>query len=187
MEFVEKTEITSLILRARDGDEAAFESLVASYRPMIDGAIRRFSLDVNDAFSEACMGFYRAVVSYDIEQSDVTFGLYAKICVDRCIIDHLRREGRDVSPRVDDGIDVDDIAVSGGIHSVLEYRERMAQLLSVASEELSELELRVYRLWMLGYKTADIAGILSLSAKSVDNAKNRMLNKLRKRLSGGID
>ena len=149
---------------------------------MINGVIHHFSLNADEAFSEACIGFYRAVMSYDLEQSKVTFGLYAKICTERCVIDMLRREGRDVSSYIDDGIDVDSIAVSGGIQSMLENREQMAYFLSIAREELSDFEFEVYRLWMVGYKTADIVEMLSSNAKSVDNAKNRMLTKLRKRL-----
>ncbi len=182
MEFKEKTEIVPLIMECRAGNDSAFEELVALYRPMITGVIYRFSLSEYEAFSEACIGFYRAVMSYDLEQSKVTFGLYARICTERCVIDMLRREGQDVSRYIDDGIDVDSIAVSGGIQSMLENREQMAYFLSVAREELSDFEFEVYRLWMVGYKTADMAELLSSNAKSVDNAKNRMLTKLRRRL-----
>ena len=183
MEANDNVNIASLIERSRGGDERAFEELVALYRSMIDGVIRRFSLDVDESFSEACMGFYRAVTTYSLEQSGVTFGLYAKICVERRIIDMLRKNGRDVSERVDDGVDVDSIAVPGGIQSMLEHREQTAYFLKVAKSALSDFEYEVYRLWMLGYKTADIAEEMDTTAKAVDNAKNRMMKKLRERLN----
>ena len=172
-----------LISAARSGDESAFEALLNEYKPMIDGIIRRFSFDLRDAFSEASMAFLRAVSSYDIQQSDVTFGLYAKICVERSLIDFQRREGRVASHFVDNRVDVDRIAVSGGVQAMLEHREQTAYFLSVARQELSDLEFDVYRHWMLGYKTADIASTLGVTAKAVDNAKNRMWAKLRHRLS----
>ena len=187
MDFKEKEEIVPLILRTREGDNEAFEQLVALYRPMIDGVIRRFFLNVDETFSEACMGFYRAVHSYTLGQSGVTFGLYAKICVERCVIDMLRRESRGAADRVDDGVDVDKIAVAGDIQSMLEHREQMARFLHVAREVLSDFEYDVYRLWMLGYKTADIAAELASAPKSVDNAKNRMLAKLRRRFASEIE
>ena len=183
MIFSENDNTESLILRYRDGDEDAFEELVHMYRPMIDGVIKRFSLDVDETFSEACMGFYRAVSTYTLGQENVTFGLYAKICIERCLIDLIRKDGRDVSGRVDDGIDVDTIAVSDGIQSMLEHREQMTNFLKVAKNILSDFEYDVYRYWMLGYKTADIADAMGTTAKSVDNAKNRMLKKLRDSLS----
>jgi DNA-binding CsgD family transcriptional regulator len=79
--------------------------------------------------------------------------------------------------------DVDSIAVPGGVQFMLEHRERSAHFLSVAKRVLSELEFDVYRYWMLGYKTSEIASALGASAKTVDNAKNRMWKKLRSHLT----
>ena len=183
MFFSENDKTESLILRSREGDEDAFEELVGMYRPMIDSVVKSFSLDVSESFSEACMGFYRAVSTYAVGQGKVTFGLYAKICIERCLIDLVRKDGRDVSSHIDDGIDVDNIAVSGGIQSMLEHREQMAHFLKVARNSLSDFEYDVYRYWMLGYKTSDIADMMGTTAKSIDNAKNRMLKKLRDRLN----
>ena len=183
MERNDNKAINDLIAKAKAGDQAAFEELLGVYKPMIDSIIRRFSLDVRDAFSEACMCFYRAVSSYELGQSEVTFGLYAKICVERCLIDMHRREDKVAFRYVDDEIDVDSIAVSGGIQAMLENREQTAYYLSVARETLSNFEFDVYRYWMLGYKTSDIASALGKTAKTVDNAKNRMWAKLRERLS----
>ena len=183
MELNANNPLAELIALAKAGDNSAFEALINEYKPMIDSVIRRFSFDERDAFSEACMGFYRAVSSYELGQSDVTFGLYAKICVERCLIDLARREGRSTSHYVDGEVDVDRIAVPGGIQAMLEHREQTAYYLSVAKEVLSDFEFDVYRQWMLGYKTSDIASSLGVSRKVVDNAKNRMWTKLRRRLT----
>ena len=183
MEINDKLIQRELIIAVKSGDESAFEKLVELYRPMMDSLIRGFSFDVRDAFSEACMSFYRAVSSYDLDQDNVTFGLYAKICVERCLIDLQKSEGRSLAHLVDNNVDVDEIAVSGGIQTMLEHREQTAHFLSIAKETLSDFEYDVYRHWMLGYKTSDIASILEVTAKAVDNAKNRMWKKLRERLS----
>lgn len=183
MDIKDKRPLAELITSAKDGDDRAFEELVNDYKPMIDAVIRRFSLDPRDAFSEACMGFFRAVSSYELEKSEVTFGLYAKICVERAVIDMQRREARGALRLVDGEVDVDKIAVSGGMQSMLEHREQTAYFLSVAKETLSDFEFEVYRRWMIGYKTSEIASDLGVTAKAVDNAKNRMWSKLRKRLS----
>ena len=175
--------LTALIASAKSGDESAFEELVNLYKPMIEGLIRRFSLDLRDAFSEACMSFYRAVSSYELGQSKVTFGLYAKICIERCLIDIQRSEGNGALRYVDNEVDVDKIAVSDGVQAMLEHREQTAYFLAVAKATLSDFEFDVYRHWMLGYKTSDIASMLRVTAKAVDNAKNRMWKKLRERLS----
>ncbi len=183
MDFCRADRTRELLLDAKAGDETAFEQLVSAYRPMLDSVVGRYKIDQAEGFSEALYGFYRAVSSYKLDSENVTFGLYAKICVERCIIDLLRKKGRDVSLYIDADIDVDQIAVSDGVQAMLEHREQMSMFLRIARETLSDFEYSVYRLWMLGYRTADIAASLSATAKSVDNAKNRMLAKLRARLS----
>ena len=183
MEINKDMELKELITAVRTGDETAFERLVEIYRPMIDSLIRSFSFDFRDAYSEACVSLHRAALTYDLEQDGVTFGLYAKICVERCLIDLRDKEARAITRFVDGDVDVDQIAVSGGIQAMLEHREQTAYFLSVAKEVLSDFEYDVYRYWMLGYKSADIASILEVTAKAVDNAKNRMWKKLRERLS----
>ena len=182
MELNANKSVAELIAAVRSGDDGAFEKLVEEYKPMIDSLVRRLSFDSRDAFSEACIGFYRAVSSYELEQSDVTFGLYAKICVERSLIDLRRREDKRAH-LVDGDVDVDKIAVSGSVQAMLEHREQTAYFMSVAKAVLSDFELDVYRHWMLGYKTSEIASILGVTAKTVDNAKNRMWTKLRSRLT----
>ena len=94
-----------------------------------------------------------------------------------------RREDRGASHLVDGEVDVEKIAVSGGMQSMLEHREQTAYFLSVARDTLSLFEFEVYRRWMIGYKTSEIASELGVTAKAVDNAKNRMWSKLRRCLS----
>ena len=183
MKRAENDKIISLILAYRNGDEEAFEELFNSYSAMIEGAIRYRGLDVDEYFSEVCIGFLSAVDEYNVNDEAVTFGLFAKICIERRIIDILRKRGNDSNIRIDRDVDVDDIAVSGGIQSMLEHREQSAYFMKVAKDELSDFEYRVFHYWMLGYKTADIAGILDSNAKSVDNAKTRMMAKLKRRLT----
>ena len=175
-------ELMELIAAVRGGSDDAFSTLVELYKSMLMGVIHKHSLDERDAFSDVCLSFHDAILGYN-EEYGLTFGLYAKICADRAAIDILRSKGREKSHLVDSNVDVDDIAVSGGVQVILEHRERTAYFLSVAKKVLSSLELDVYRYWMLGYKTSEIASALGCTAKVVDNAKHRMWKKLRSHLT----
>ena len=82
-----------LILRVRQEESGAFEQLLSMYEPMISAAVRRYlpdGADEDDARQEALAGFYRAALSYDLEQSEVAFGFYAKVCVTNALISHTR-------------------------------------------------------------------------------------------------
>ncbi len=173
-----EVDVVGLVLLCKAGDDDAFEKLVALYNPMLLKTARDLSLDVRDVYSDACLSLKRAAQSYKLD-SELTFGLYAKICVNRAMIDYRRR-----TKGVPDGadFDVDDVAVSDGVQSRLEKEEETANLDKWAKDVLSELEYEVFRLSMMGYKPSEIAEKLSISQKSADNAKSRMLKRLRAEL-----
>ncbi len=171
--------INALILAARGGDDFAFNTLLERYTPMIGAAIKRLSLedDGAEAFSEGCVGLYKAARTFNTEQNEVTFGLYARICVVRCLTDFIRSRNKRVVAIVDK--DVERLAVPSGISAAMEAREEREEFLRDARALLSEYEYSVFNYWLLGYKTADIALALCKTAKSVDNTKARIIRKLR--------
>lgn len=171
-------DILMLVKRARSGDEGAFEDIVSLYTPMMQAAAVKYSLDFDEVFSEACMSLFRAVSSYDIEQTEVTFGLYAQVCVRHALSDVASR--RFSGSYVECDIDDIDVADDGDdVGDELVSREESERFRSDARELLSRYEYDVLLRWLGGDKTADIAAALSVSAKSVDNAKARILKKLR--------
>lgn len=182
MNSFEDTEICTLISRCRQRDDAAFGELVRRYTPMMNKVVSGFdnhSYNYSELFSEACVGLHLAVESFDLEQKDVTFGLFARACVYHKIIDLLRSSR---SKLVFADVDVDQVSAVSGPETAIVKRERFESLLKEASELLSDYEYKVLMLHIQGYKTAKIAEMLSKSAKSVDNAKSRLFRRLRETL-----
>ena len=133
------------------------------------------SLEFGELFSEACVALHSAAQSYDLEQSNVTFGLYARICVHHRLVDLVRAEtSHKLSP-----CDVEHVADGETIETGLVKRETVEILISSAKTLLSDYEYRVLMLHIQGYKTSAIAKMLSRSPKSVDNAKSRVFRRLR--------
>ena len=170
-------DVISLIEKARGGDEDAFADIVALYTPMMQSVARKYSFDFDEVFSELCMSLYRAVKTYDASQSEVTFGLYAQICAVRSMCDLSRAMHR--AERMECDADVDSIAEEADVAGDLIRKEENEAFRRDARGLLSEYEYSVLLKWLGGDKTADIAAALSVSAKSVDNAKARILKKLR--------
>ena len=176
--FIEDSKINDLIIAVRAGSDSAFSTLAEQYSPMISGLVGRFSgtpgLTEGEIRSDALAALLRAAFSYDVTQVNVSFGLYARICVYNALVD-LTKKGR-----VDVGqIDIERVAVSSGIQFRLEKEESISALKALARQVLSEYEHQVFSLTLAGYKPADIAKELKKSVKSVDNAKARMLKALR--------
>ena len=187
MNSYENADVITLILRCRDHDDEAFDELVRRYTPMMRKVVCGFSgsaCDSGELFSEACVALHTAALRYDVEQSKVTFGLYARICVRNRVVDTVRHFEQ--SSSISD-CDIEDMPDEDSLQSELERRERVDGILGSARQLLSDYEYKVLILHIQGYKTAAISKMLSRSAKSVDNAKARLFRRLRSELGGVSD
>jgi len=184
MYLYEDLEINELIRLSRDRNEEAFAELIRRYTPLMRSRVAEhlsYGVGYDELFAEACVGLHSAAVRFDTEQDGVTFGLFARICIDNRIVDLLRKfKGQPkVSGEVSDEAEVDE---RSDVEEQILHRELLAELLSGARRLLSEYEYKVFMLHLQGYKTAAIAKALSRPAKSVDNAKSRLFRRLRAEL-----
>ncbi|MBO7196414.1 MAG: sigma-70 family RNA polymerase sigma factor [Clostridia bacterium] len=172
-------DIGELILLCRSHNDEAFDELLRRYTPMMRKVILSFdqsSYEYSELFSEACVALHIAAQRYDLSQNEVTFGLYARICVRNRILDLLRSAEIDHTAA---SLDIELMADDDSVEQRLADREIFDMLLNSARNLLSDYEYRVLMLHIQGYKTAAIADMLSRSAKSVDNAKSRLFRRLR--------
>lgn len=180
MILYKELEVAALIELVRGHDDSAFDEIVLRYTPMINKLVSGFlthTFRYDEAFSEACVALHRAALSYDLSRSsDITFGLYAQICVYRkmCDVAAAERRGAEV---VD--VDVDTISTENNIEKRLVGREQISRFFDMARGILSEYEYRVFRLYIDGHSTQEIAAKLGKDLKSVENAKARMFRHLR--------
>ena len=175
---MEQREICDLIRRCRERDDDAFSDLVSRSTPLMNKEVGEFSasgIGFDELFSEACIALHSAALKYDREQSTVTFGLYAKVCIRHRLIDLAEAN----SSRRESDIDVDSISVTPALDSRLADAERFELLMRHSKGILSDYEYKVLILHVQGYKTSQIAELLGRERKSVDNAKNRIFKRLR--------
>lgn len=182
MIMYENADIRDLILLCRERDDDAFDELVRRYTPMMRKVVTGFgpsSYDFDELFAEGCVALHIAAQRYDTRQDEVTFGLYARICVRNRILDMLRRAEAEHSLTE---LDVEQMSDEQSVEERLVDREIFDRLLVSAKGLLSDYEYRVLLLHIQGYKTARIAAVLGRSAKSVDNAKSRLFRRLREEI-----
>ena len=185
MDSRDSLKIKELILSVREGEDEAFGELVTLYTPMIRGVISRYGVAYDEYFSDACMALYKAAHTYDVEQEEVTFGLYSRICVSHRILDIIRSEsGRAIHLSEED---LDSLSVDPGIIAGLVREEETRAFRKRARQLLSDFEFSVFNLWLSELKSAGIAQRLGKSVKAIDNAKARILKKLRDGLNSAQD
>ena len=180
MQELDKVSVSELILKVREGVDEAFSELVRRYLPMLEkltGSFAVAGLRRDEVFCEASVAFYKAAMTYDISRTEVTFGLYSRICVYRRLCDLAGKEK--VKEGIFSDLDVDAISVQSNAESSLLARERMQTALFSIKSLLSDYEYEVFILHLEGYTTAVIADKLGQSSKSVDNAKARAVKRLR--------
>ena len=177
----EQTAHLDLINAARSGDESAFEALLEAYEPLIDTMSRSFANVSEDSESqedlrqEACIALYKAVQSYDSTQAEVSFGLYAKMCVRNRLVSYTRkfRRRESVVP-LEERIKTEEDVTQGVVaeEAYMELYRRIEAL-------LSPYENHVWWLYLSGQTTGAIAASLCKDERSVQNAIYRIRKKLR--------
>ncbi|MGM9643317.1 MAG: sigma-70 family RNA polymerase sigma factor [Eubacteriales bacterium] len=178
-----------LLLLAKEGDEDAFARLAEEYRPLLDGACapHRSELgeqDYEELYQEALLAFHRAVQSYEPLYGNVSFGLYAKICVNKAIVSAFRQFKRSANITVVplDEIETCEPGTDDPANAVIE-RESAAELRAFIRENLSKYENSVWWMYYSGMCIDEIAESLHTEKKSVSNALARIKRKLRTLLS----
>lgn len=180
-----------LILEAQKGSADAAQELRVQYAPLILsmlGSLGTGSLstqEISDLREEAEHKLLDAVYSYDTTQEEVTFGLYAQVCIRNALISELRRieslHRLTVIPLDDPRLE--GLASGDDPARRAADREQYEQLCRIIRTELSPLENRIWWAYMAGSKVSDIAVTVGKPEKSVHNAIYRIRQKLRKRLS----
>lgn len=190
-------EVIRLVEKIKSGDKTAFGILAGKYKPLLNRmgdkyygliAAQDRGSDEEDFRQEATIALYNAAVSYrngvtdNIKKNadgEVTFGLYAKICIRNRLISVLRKmSGKYSDAAADMADDISEIEL--GPEDKYIEEEKYVELLGRIKKGLTEYEKSVFGLYAQGYAYSAIAAILKRSEKSVGNAIYRIKTKLKK-------
>ncbi len=187
-----------LLVRIREeNDSDAFEVLCVRYDNLLNSMVRRFApslgireggvsevleIGVEELRQDAAMALYRAAQTYVPEEDgkggDVSFGLYAKICIRNAMISQVRRYRRRMKQAEKRG----DGRERENILRPVETEALAEEALRQIGEKLSPYERRILPLYMEGKPPRQIAKTLGRTEKSVSNGIYRIKAKLRELL-----
>ena len=180
--------VSNLLLKIRKGDEAAFEALEKRYKPLLLSTASKYEAAARDngifgifadLMQELTLALYRAAKTFKIDQDQVTFGNYAKKCVNNCAISFLRKS-------------VSAAKRERKVTSTLKSEQRAKvlfpdvsgkdaeSLLKAASKILSKYEFGIFSDYIAGERVRNIAAAAGRDPKSVSNALFRCKTKIRK-------
>lgn len=181
------SDVNTLILRVREGDQQAFSQMLDIYKPLIDSLIFKFCQSelaksfAEDLRQEAVVVFYNAILTYEENQSDVEFGLYARICISNALISQIRLiNKRSVEQFVDTVPEVfENNNISSSPVDDIVKQENLHLLYRVIKNSLSDFEYIIWHNYMSGKTAKEIAAVMGKNEKSISNAIYRIRRKLR--------
>lgn len=184
---IKKTEeINELIELVVSGDSDAFTELVEIYNPLLKKILNAYTTeemskeDVEDLSQEELIAFYRAIINFDKEQTDVEFGLYAKICITNSMISYKRAAAKKSNESLIGDEEMNSITdPEGEVPKFFEMRESERELGQQIEKTLSDYENEVWSYYVNGCSTKEIAIKLNSNEKSIDNAIFRIRKKLK--------
>lgn len=181
--------VGGMISKVKGGDQKAFSELLQLYEPLFTSLLSKCGQeqaneqDLEDIKQELTVVFYHAILSFDLKQNDVNFGLYAKICLQNALMTQLRnlRKRANLMPILFAG---DEEILNAAVEDdeffdSFAKNEELQELTHKIERELSPLENRVWRLYITGMSCKGIASEVQKSEKSVENAIFRIRQKLR--------
>ena len=177
-------DLERLAFAAQNGDDAAFARLAAELLPSVRRRASRLStpyLDADDLTQEGMLGLLSAVHTYRSEAA-ASFLTYAGICVQNRMLSALRRAAGGKSVHIASTVPLTDCELPDSSLSLEErqdLREECARLLSLVETRLSDTERTVLKLFLSGRTYREIAEVLGIAPKSVDNALQRVRQKLK--------
>ena len=183
------SELDILLENLRNGKSFSFNEIYALYLPLIESLTQKYArqfavctAEFDDIKQEALIALYHAALSY-IPNGEVTFGMYAKVCMRNKIISYIRcfleknvpvsLEEREDDPEEPDFDTPEQIVIS---------KESLCTLNRRIDETLTDFEKSVFILYISDMSYADMAKKLDKPTKSIDNAIHRIKAKLRKLL-----
>ncbi len=172
----------ALLKSAQAGSQSAYSRLLGMYKPLISSLVNRYRTEempdqeTEDLREEATVCFCRAVARYDLAQSEVDFGLYAKVCIANGLISCLREKKHGVSVETLGETEEEWVDPST---SIIE-EENFQALHDLIEDTLTGYENAVWWSYMSGMTAKEIGEQFKTGEKSAANAIYRIRRKLRK-------
>lgn len=188
-----------LIRKLREGETAIMDYIISKYKYVVIRAAKAMYLlggENDDLIQEGMIGLFKAVRDFDINQ-ETSFYSFAELCISRQMYTAIKLSQRQKHMPLNSYISLYDIkkTASEDKHSPLIEqlemetnnnpeelfldKERMLMLVHELNERLSDMERRVLHLHLQGEDYRSIAELLDRSPKSIDNALQRIRQKMR--------
>ncbi len=176
-----------LVEKARDGDRAAFDTLVAKFRSRLRSRVESWSqfqlgprLDVDEVLQDTFIQAFRGLARFEWQHDDDAF--FRWVCgVAKNVIAGSARDARRAARKAGNQVDIGDLPTAGPTPSQVLQRGERFDRLRAALDKLSPDYRKVLLLSRLeGLTMRDIAERMDRTPNAVKHLISRALLELRK-------
>lgn len=182
----------------RGGEESAIDFICQKYKPLVLKKARSMYLaggETDDLIQEGMVGLFKAIRDF-VPEKQVTFYHFAQLCIARQIQKAVEASNRKKNQPLNAYISISDAEQSDETWSqelvqsmapvnpeqLLIDTENVRQTRELVMNSLSPLEKEVLELYLQGYDYRSIARMLDRPDKGIDNALQRIRQKVKKLL-----
>lgn len=193
-----------IILIAQNRNDEAMTYLMEKYKGLVRQKVRTLFLiggDKDDLVQEGMIGLYKAICDYSPEK-DASFRTFADLCISRQVYTAIKISNRMKNQPLNSYISIyspaysdenvladGDFMIDNEIRTeqlnpeeIIIDRENVSRIEKNLFAYLSEMETKVLELYLDGMTYQEIAVYMDKSPKSIDNALQRIKNKLQKQI-----
>lgn len=179
--------ITSQIIYDCRINQQLLEQVLYEFKPLVTVLARRYFLtgaETDDLVQEGMIGLYKAIQTFD-ESKQASFKTFASLCINSQIKTAVKKQNSNKNKVLNQIMLEDNEELMYLVEStdpnpedVVISKERFEFVKKEILNKLSLLEKQILKQYLLGKNYTEIANILCVDKKSVDNGLNRIRKKL---------
>ena len=182
-----------LIEKLRQGEDDITDYILEKYKPLVrkkTNAMYLIGGETEDLIQEGMIGLFKAIRDYKPDK-DASFYHFAELCINRQLYSALEASNRKKHQPLNSYISLSDQEQQSAVAAeFLVDRERTPEQMVIEQElweeykkrleqNLSKMENKVLQYYLDGNHYIQIAEIMGKSPKSIDNALQRIRQKIR--------
>ena len=180
-----------LVALAKEGNEDAVNLLYQKYKPIIVRKSQNtivmashHGIEISDIMQEGFIALEEAIMNFS-ENDNASFYTFAMLCINRQIINYLRKSMGGKDKILNEAAPIDDyleknIKDDYDTEFSFIYKETEEHVINELKKKLTNFEKEVFEMKMDGYSIEEIANNLNRDIKSIYNTFNRLKTKIKK-------
>lgn len=185
--MIEPSEL-DLVKKAQKGDSVSMEALICKYMWLARSKARKYFLvsgGYDDLLQEGLMGIFKAIRAYDDEKNE-SLTAFIAMCISSQIKDAIRSSSRAKHRLLNEAVSLtaldDNIPQEYIVDPINNYieQEGVESFYVKLNKLFAPMQLEVLKYYMEGYTYTEIANMVNLSPKKVDNTLHSIKNKIKK-------